>query len=392
MGARTKAGDEAAAATSGQVLLAAGRPAEVYYTASCGGHSERPSAVWPGAGDPVSLPARPEPECRGDQAWESAVTAVDLQRALTASGRRGQSLRELAVAARTSSGRVSRLLAGGFEPSEIGGEDFRTAVGRTLGWQLLKSTLFDVERTATGYRFRGRGRGHGVGLCVLGSVRLAASGRSAQEILARYFPGTEIRPATPDGEPQDRTAIEIAVPAGEERERLRVEGLSRAALREFSAKTGVQPPQRVRLVFHPSAEAYMRSSGKPWWTSGATNGNRVDFVPLSALRDRGLLERTLRHELAHVVTRERLASRPIWVQEAVAMDLSGDPRVAAAGQAAPGAGASGRGSGSSAPRSCPTDAEWGGIRSAEALEKAYLRAAACFVAQTRAGRRWDEIR
>ena len=45
------------------------------------------------------------------------------------------------------------------------------AVGRTLGWQVLKSTLFDVERTATGYRFRGRGRGHGVGLCVLGSAR-----------------------------------------------------------------------------------------------------------------------------------------------------------------------------------------------------------------------------
>jgi stage II sporulation protein D len=284
------------------------------------------------------------------------------------------------------------LLAGGFEPSEISGEDFRMAVGRTLGWQLLKSTLFDVERTATGYRFRGSGRGHGVGLCVLGSVRLAASGRSAQEILARYFPGTEIRPAAPESEPQDTTAIEIAVPAGEERERLRVEGLSQAALREFSAKTGVPPPPRVQLVFHPSVDAYLRASGKPWWTAGAANGNRVDFIPLSALRDRGLLENVLRHELAHVVTRERLGRRPIWVQEAVAMHLSGDPRIVGASQAAPGAGASGPGSGSSAPLSCPTDAEWDGLRSAEALEKAYVRAAACFVAQTRAGRRWDEVR
>ena len=72
------------------------------------------------------------------------------------------------------------------------------------------------------------------------------------------------------------------------------------------------------------------------------------------------------------------------------MNLSGDPRIASAGQAAPGAGE---------PRdpvratpACPTDAEWGGIRSAEALEKAYARAGACYAAQARTGRRWDEIR
>jgi hypothetical protein len=32
------------------------------------------------------------------------------------------------------------------------------------------------------------------------------------------------------------------------------------------------------------------------------------------------------------------------------------------------------------------------MRSANALEKAYTRAAACFAAQTRTGLRWDEIR
>jgi stage II sporulation protein D len=392
VGSRTKAGDDAAAATRGQMLLVSGRPADVYYTASCGGHSERPSAVWPGAADPVFLPARPEPECRGDQVWQTEVKATDLQRALAASGRRGQALRELVVVARTGSGRVGRLRADGFEPSEISGEDFRMAVGRTLGWQVLKSTLFDVERTAAGYRFRGSGSGHGVGLCVLGSARLAASGRSALEILARYFPGTEIRPATPESEQRDRTAFDIAVPVGEERERLRVEELSQAALREFSAKTGVLPPSRVQLVFHPTVDAYVRASGKPWWTAAVTNGNRVDFIPLSALRGRGLLEPTLRHELAHVVTRERLAGRPIWVQEAVAMNLAGDARFSVVGKVASDADAHGSRQTPVTPLSCPTDSEWNALRSAEALEKAYARAAACFIEQTRAGRRWDEIR
>ena len=40
---------QAAADTAGQALFAAGQLAGVFYTASCGGHSARPSEVWPGA-------------------------------------------------------------------------------------------------------------------------------------------------------------------------------------------------------------------------------------------------------------------------------------------------------------------------------------------------------
>jgi hypothetical protein len=45
----------------------------------------------------------------------------------------------------------------GFAPDWISGSDLRTLVGRTLGWQHLKSTLFEVRRSASGYRFTGRG-------------------------------------------------------------------------------------------------------------------------------------------------------------------------------------------------------------------------------------------
>jgi stage II sporulation protein D len=392
VGVRSKAGDEAAAATSGHVLEFAGRVADVYYTASCGGHSERPSAVWPGAADLPYLLSRPEPECRSDGPWQSDVTAADLQRALAAMGRRGQTLRNLAVAERSASGRASRLRVEGYDVEAVGGDEFRMAVGRTLGWQVLKSTLFDIERTATGYRFRGSGRGHGVGLCVVGSSRLAANGRSAREILTRYFPGTDVRALEPEGSLPTDVELDVVVPAGEEKERQRVQGIARSALREFSSNAGVPVPQRALLVFHPTVEAYVRASGKAWWTAGAARGNRIDFIPLSALRERGLLEQTLRHELAHVMTRDKLAGRPIWVQEAVAMSFAGDPLVAAAIDAASRQGSVGRGVPGAATPSCPTDAEWRAIRSAQALEGAYERAAACFAAQSRAGRRWDEVR
>ena len=41
-------------------------------------------------------------------------------------------------------------------------------------------------------RFAGHGSGHGVGMCVIGSAKLAVAGETSTRILARYFPGTVI--------------------------------------------------------------------------------------------------------------------------------------------------------------------------------------------------------
>ena len=40
--------------------------------------------------------------------------------------------------------------------------------------------------------FKGRGFGHGVGLSQWGAYRMAEEGRTAQQILQRYFPGVGI--------------------------------------------------------------------------------------------------------------------------------------------------------------------------------------------------------
>src|SRR6266545_1921474 len=50
--------ERAARATAGRVLLYKGAPASVYFSASCGGRTEIPSNVWPGADDPSYLPSR----------------------------------------------------------------------------------------------------------------------------------------------------------------------------------------------------------------------------------------------------------------------------------------------------------------------------------------------
>jgi len=195
----TAATERAARATTGQVLLYRGSVASVYYSASCGGRTERPSDVWPGADDPPYLPIHNDEACEHGPMWTDDIQAADLQRTLASGGFSGQ-LRSVDVAGRDSSGRVQRLALGGMTPSEISGQDLRMAVSRTLGQLHIKSAQFDVGRTANIYHFAGRGSGHGVGLCVIGSANLAAAGKSVPQILAQYFPGLQISStSTPAG-------------------------------------------------------------------------------------------------------------------------------------------------------------------------------------------------
>lgn len=368
----------AARATDGQVLTHRGRPAPVFYSASCGGHSERPSAVWPGATDPPYLVSRPEPACRLEPEWISDVSAAQVAVAMRAAGLRGEVVRSLRVSARTPSGRAAALEAGGFDPAVVPAEVFRVALGRTAGWRLLRSTAFDVERRAGGYRFRGRGRGHGVGLCVEGAMRLAREGRVAAEILTHYFPGAGL--STPAASRGTGVAVEVVVPRGEEGRRKPIRALASEAVLAIARAAETRVPPSARLVFHPTVAAYTRATGLPWWTSGATRGTTIDLLPPSALRRRGILERTVRHELAHVVIGDRLAGRPLWVQEGAAMFLAGE------------VGRTGRGARLDLDgRGCPSDHELSRASSADALRQAYALAAACFERDLRGGRRWDEV-
>ena len=96
------------------------------------------------------------------------------------------------VAERNESGRAFRITLDGMTPDAISGQDLRSAIGRTLGWQYLQSASFQLKRSGNAFRFTGHGNGHGVGLCVIGSAKLAENGETARQILERYFPGTTV--------------------------------------------------------------------------------------------------------------------------------------------------------------------------------------------------------
>src|SRR4029453_9169211 len=146
----------AAMATVGQVLTWRGEIAEVFYSASCGGRSERAADVWPGANYPY-LVSRADDVCDDDPEWTVDFSMDEVRRVLSGIGFEGDRLRDVRVDGRTSSGRVARLRLSGLQPDVIAGDQFRLAVGATR----LRSTAFTVEKQGDRLRFTGRGFGHG---------------------------------------------------------------------------------------------------------------------------------------------------------------------------------------------------------------------------------------
>jgi SpoIID/LytB domain protein len=405
----TPATEQAALRTSGQILRYRGTLATVFYSASCGGRTEVPSAVWPGEIDQPYLPSRSDDGCGGDPVWSAELQTADLGRALLASGYRGR-LRRLRVLTRDGSGRVGQIAVDGLTPSELSGQDLRMVVGRQVGWQYIKSTSFEMRRLDDRYRFEGRGSGHGVGMCVIGSTRLAARGQSAREILARYFPGTTIEllrdgavppappapsvptPAAPPPSPVPtapvvtvppsiagvaaNTATAIPVDASR-RARLDLEALMSRSRLELASALDTAPAPAIALRIHDSTADYERATGLPWFTQAALQGGELHLVPIARLNYTGMLERVVRRELVRAIVDEPLSRRPLWVRAGAALYFS-DPQ---------------RSENSSEVHAlCPTDAELQSPVSAGALSNAYTRARACFARQIAAGRRWREVR
>ena len=391
----------AVAATPGQVLMWEDAPAQVFYTASCGGTSERPSDVWAGAQNPPYLKIHHDSACKGEPHWASEIPGPDLDRVLRAAGFRGRGLRGVRRQSRTPSGRVRDLHLVGLAPDAISAQDFRNLVGRSLGWQLIKSTDFTVRRTGSGFYFEGHGFGHGVGLCVLGSVGRAERGDSAKKILDTYFPGLKIRildsgpapiapvasrplnapnalnapkasnvPNVPNAPsaPSTPAPYVLILPASAEADRAAISGVIDRALADVTKAAGRGAPAELRIVFHPSAASFQRETGESWWSAARTRGTRIDLLPPDVLRDRGTFDATVRHEIAHAVTGPVLDGRPMWVQEGAAMHFAGEPPPQSLVEA----------DGSIRRVTCPSDLDLRQPASAAMARQAYGLAAACF--------------
>jgi SpoIID/LytB domain protein len=185
-------------ATEGQVLLDDhGDVIDSYFGASCGGETANEGALW-GITPPQYLRGVHDEYCEsGPHAnWTDMISRTDLLRALQSDTRTdvGGHLDAISISKRDETGRAEFIALDGEHRKTVRGWDFKIIVGRVLGWNVLKSSRFEVSRSGSNFLFRGSGFGHGLGLCQEGAHVMAARGATYQKILEKYFPGTRVAP------------------------------------------------------------------------------------------------------------------------------------------------------------------------------------------------------
>jgi stage II sporulation protein D len=370
-------------ATQGQVLLdSRGELIDSYFGASCGGETADIATLW-GTSPAKYLPGVRDEFCQsGPHAhWIDQVSRADLLRALQADSRTdvGHRLEQIVVSKRDDTGRAEFITIEGEQRKVVRGWDFKIIVGRTLGWNVLKSSRFEVTRNGSNFIFRGSGFGHGLGLCQEGAHVMAGRGSSCQRILEKYFPGTRVgrEAGTParDAEishqwksdilpnsfskffpvsPSPRLApsprlrvpaclrllisptrfvtissehFRVTYPADiDRRDANQVLTILETARADYLRRAGnPSGPPVLDVRINESTGDFTGRTGQPWWAAAATKGNKIELQPAAILRRRGVLNTTLKHELAHVIIDVVGHDRaPRWLEEGFAIHLAGE--------------------------------------------------------------------
>ena len=172
--------------TDGQYLSYEGEPIFAAFHSSSAGMTEDSGAVWNALPYLVSVPSPEKAEDVPD--YVTTVTCTDGE--FAARLREGYPYISLASdsaawvedVALDESGRVASVTVCG---QEIPGTEMRTLFE-------LRSTAFTLEHGEGGFTFTVTGYGHGVGMSQYGANVLAGLGTPYEDILAHYYPGTEL--------------------------------------------------------------------------------------------------------------------------------------------------------------------------------------------------------
>ncbi|HEY0378038.1 MAG TPA: SpoIID/LytB domain-containing protein [Pyrinomonadaceae bacterium] len=182
--------------TAGETLRdGEGRVADAYFHAACGGMTADVETLWGVTDAPGHLRGVSDEYCAATpHLWVNVIPAAKLAKALRGDSMSdvGERLYSVTVKGRDRTGRVEYISLEGEGRRELRGWDFKMIVGRALGWNVLKSSRFEVTREGSDFVFRGSGFGHGLGLCQEGAHEMARRGLSYRRILEHYFPGTKM--------------------------------------------------------------------------------------------------------------------------------------------------------------------------------------------------------
>lgn len=290
-----------AAATVGETLWRDGRPALTLYSLDCGG----------------------DPYCRraGSLTWTWSAEPRRIVEALARSQLRAPAdLRSIEVVRRTASGRAQTLALVGTPTARISAESFRLAIGRELGWNTVRSDLYDVG----GLVFHGRGAGHGEGLCQRGADQMGVEGRGYRDILAFYYPGAAVGLTARGISWQRMCGSAVCLESANPQQDRDVLAKAERLAAWLSGRLPWPLPPGVDIRVYPDLDAFRNATGDPGWVAAHTTGRRIHLQPPRLLRRLDALDRTLRHELLHVaIEAQAAADLPVWFHEGLVVYLEG---------------------------------------------------------------------
>lgn len=185
---------EAVGSTRGQYLVDASlRPIKAYFHADCGGVTASAKDVWGVASTEVVTDQGCELATKSQWQYYSSKKEISerlkkqLKMKASASIEKIETVQSEALKNKARVSLVKFVFSDG-EVATVTSDKLRAL----LGYNLMKSAIFQIQATANGFTFVGRGHGHGVGLCQWGSKKLGSEGKKHQAILAHYYPKAKI--------------------------------------------------------------------------------------------------------------------------------------------------------------------------------------------------------
>jgi len=318
----------AALATKGEILFYHDAPAETFYNANCGGITAAANEAWAKAGEPYLI-VHSDTFCPipGEVKWETALSPAEIDRSLRVAGiSPPENWQTIQIESRTASGRAGKLqFLGGTPPRFLlAASSFRFAVDRELGWNKVRSDLYEIRNSAGKILISGKGSGHGVGLCQAGAEEMAREGKTYREILEFYYPGTNLRTVTSaDQKWQSRSDEHFELLSQNPETDAQIFPIADRILAEDEKSIGWQLTFRPRLQVFSTLDSYRNETGEPGWVAASTRVHTIRLQPIALLKNKSILESTLRHELFHLLIESKSrAGIPLWFREGLALYLA----------------------------------------------------------------------
>lgn len=183
---------QAVEGTRDQVLTYKGQLFDTYYHANCGGGTDD-AKIWTGSQEPTIKPLSGA-SCKTDThsksySWQATIPGKSINNFVHKNGLSG-SVSKIKVAQRTKTKRAVTLQFSTSKGSKtLSCAKFRLAVGASL---LKSCKITSIHKSGSGFAFAGNGYGHGIGMCQDGAKGMAESGKTYKQILAHYFPSSNL--------------------------------------------------------------------------------------------------------------------------------------------------------------------------------------------------------